>query len=99
MMRPMEGLKMKTDKQWRQEGDAQTLATAEQIRQDPSRLKGAQTAAQKLDDEARERANAMAKVANKKDPASQAAKTARTKRKPKGPATSVSDILKVTHTR
>ena len=93
---PSRGLSMpKTDKQYQQEYDAQTLAQAEQIREDPSRLKGAQSAALRLNAQAQKEAEAMSKVAAKKDPVSIVAKVV--KRSPAGPATSIEDILKVAH--
>lgn len=55
-----------SDKKWQAENDARTLAEAETIKQDPNRLKPAQDAAQKMVDQKRDEANAMAKVAGKK---------------------------------
>lgn len=93
---PVGGVSMaKSEKQYQQEYDAQTLAQAEQIREDPSRLKGAQGAAQRLNAQAQKEAEAMNKVATKKDPVSVVVKA--TKRTPKGPATTVDDLLKLTH--
>lgn len=54
------------DKQWQAQDDARTLAFAEAIKQDPGRLKSAQEAAQKMVEQKREEADAMAKVAGQK---------------------------------
>lgn len=56
----------KTEAEWQAEDDARTLAQAEVIKQDKARLEKAQSAAEKIAAEERERAKAMAKVAGKK---------------------------------
>lgn len=56
-----------TDAQWRAKWDAETLAKAELIKDDPDRLSKAQDAAAKLVKEEREEANVMARVAGKKE--------------------------------
>lgn len=54
------------DKRWRAEDDARTLATANVIQDDPTRLTAAKRAAIRIAKEEKERANAMRKVATKK---------------------------------
>lgn len=56
----------KTDKEWQAHDDAQTLARAEVIKNDKSRLASAQTAAAQIAKREREEANAMQKVAGPK---------------------------------
>lgn len=53
------------EKRWQQENDARTLAEAEQIKKDPARVKGAATAAQKMQKEHQQSANALKTIANK----------------------------------
>lgn len=59
------------EKRWRAESDARTLAEAETIKQDETRLTEAQTAAKRMADEEAERLKAMRKVAGSKAPSSQ----------------------------
>lgn len=72
------------DKEWQREMDANTLAEAEQIKNSPSRLKGAKQAAKKIAKEADARTKAMKTVAggpivnsNKKTPKTNASKKKR----------------------
>jgi hypothetical protein len=58
---------VKSDHDWESECDARTLAESEVIKKDASRLERAQNAAARLAEEAKEKANAMAKVADPKD--------------------------------
>lgn len=59
-----------TDKEWEAHYDAETLARAEAIKNDPARLAAAQKQAAKITAEKKEEAEAMAKVAGKqKQPA------------------------------
>lgn len=51
------------NKKWEQESDAHTLAEAEKIKGDKSRLSGAKTAAKRMANEQQKHADAMAKVA------------------------------------
>ncbi len=51
------------EKRWQAEDDARTLAAANVILQDKARIKKAQTAAERMAKEERERAAAMTKVA------------------------------------
>jgi hypothetical protein len=55
----------KSDTQWQKESDAHTLAEAERIKADPTRMKGAQTAAKKILTEKQKEVNQMAKIAGK----------------------------------
>lgn len=57
---------MKTEEQWRKEEDAHTLARAEEIKADRSRLAGAQQAAKAMLAEEQKRRESMAKVAGVK---------------------------------
>ncbi|MFH1932765.1 MAG: hypothetical protein ABIN18_14410 [Pseudomonadota bacterium] len=59
---------MPTDKQWEAENDARSLADAEAIQSDKSRLKKAKTAALRLAKEETEKTNALRKVAGLKAP-------------------------------
>lgn len=54
------------EKRWQAEDDARTLAAANVILQDPGRIKKAKTAAERMADEERERADALNKVATTK---------------------------------
>lgn len=56
----------KSNDDYQAEWDAQSLAEAEKIKGDPARLEKAQTAAVRLAEEEREKANAMRKVAGRK---------------------------------
>ena len=53
------------EKEWRAEGDAHTLMTAELLKNDPQRLKKAIAAAKKLAKREAEETSAMKKVANR----------------------------------
>lgn len=57
----------KTDKEWQAQYDAQTLAQAEEIKADETRLAAAQAQAKKMVENKREEAKAMAKVAGKRE--------------------------------
>ena len=59
---------MKSEKQWRSENDARTLAEAEKIKNDSSRLKNAQTAAKKMVKEQKEDLQSLSKVAQTNKP-------------------------------
>ena len=56
-------MKMKTEKQWMEEDDAETLARAEAIKSDPTRMKGAKAGAKRLQVEAAKRAKEAQKKA------------------------------------
>ena len=60
---PIEG--NKTDAQWQAEGDAHTLATANEILNDDKRRKAAQKAALKMAKHQAEHVNGLLKVAGK----------------------------------
>ena len=53
---------------WQRENDAHTLSEAERIRQDPERLKNAQTEAGRMADEKATDADALKKVSEGKRP-------------------------------
>ena len=53
------------EKEWRAQDDAHVLAAAQEIKNDPSRLKNAQTAASKMLAEQEKRTNALKSVAGK----------------------------------
>ena len=57
---------LKSEKQWRAEDDARTLAEAEAIKIDKSRLLMARKAAKKMATEANVKARAMSKIASSK---------------------------------
>ena len=57
----------KTEADWQAEDDAQTLARAEQIKEDKARLTAAQQAAKRLLKEEEERTRGMRKVARRKE--------------------------------
>ena len=61
-----EGVTPKTEKEWQARYDAETLARAEVIKQDKSRLEAAQKAASEMAEDERKEANALSKVAGKK---------------------------------
>jgi hypothetical protein len=54
-----------SDAEWQAKDDARTLAEAEEIKMDKERLERAKAAANKILEEKREEAKAMAKVARK----------------------------------
>ena len=54
----------KNEQEWRAESDANTLAEAKVIAQDAARLSAARSAAERLAEEQRAKANAMQKVAD-----------------------------------
>jgi hypothetical protein len=54
------------ERKWQAENDARTLAEAEQIKEDKTRLEAAQSAAKRMLEEEEERTRAMRKVARKK---------------------------------
>lgn len=54
------------ERRWRAESDARTLAEANVIKTDKSRLEAATTAAQRMAEQTREEAAAMSKVARQK---------------------------------
>lgn len=56
-------MRMKSQKQWQAESDAQTLASAEQIKASNTRLRAAKAAARKLATEQERQAKAIRKVA------------------------------------
>ena len=64
----------KEQKQWRAQDDAHTLAAAQQIAEDPARLKLAKTEAARMASDAAKRAQQLVTVA--KTPAAKAAKKA-----------------------
>jgi hypothetical protein len=53
------------EKQWQAQDDAHALARAEEIKNDPGRVKMAAAAAKKMQQESQQRADAMKKVAQK----------------------------------
>ena len=53
------------EKEWRAQDDAHVLAAAQEIKSDPSRLKNAQTAANKMVAEQEKRTNALKSIAGK----------------------------------
>ena len=55
----------KSDAEWQAHCDANTLAGAEEIKADPTRMKAAQTQAIKMAEDKEEEAKAMEKVAGK----------------------------------
>lgn len=59
---------MKSEKQWRSENDARTLAEAEKIKNDSLRLKNAQAAAKKMFEEQKEDLQSLSKVARANKP-------------------------------
>lgn len=71
----------KQEKEWRAQSDAHTLARAEEIRQEPQRLKAAQVEAAKTAQEYKKAAANAAKVAKDKGSA-RPAKKASVKRAP-----------------
>jgi hypothetical protein len=58
------GNKIKTNADWQKESDARTLAEAERIKSEPSRLKGAQAAAKRMLSEQQKEAQALSKIAS-----------------------------------
>lgn len=54
-----------SDKEWQAQYDAETLATAEEIKADEPRLKAAEAKAAKMAEDKQEQAKAMKKVAGK----------------------------------
>jgi len=56
----------KTEAQWRAEDDARTLARAEEIKADETRMNNAKEAAVKMVEREKEEIQAMAKVAGKR---------------------------------
>jgi len=54
----------KQEKEWRAKDDARTLATAEVVRNDPTRLSAAKVAAKQMAEDEKEEARAMTRVAN-----------------------------------
>ena len=54
----------KQEKEWRAQDDARTLATAEVVRNDPTRLSAAKVAARRMAEEEKDQAKAMTRVAN-----------------------------------
>jgi len=52
------------EKEWRGRDDAYTLATAEQIKADPTRMKAAATQAKKMAAEKAKELSSMSKIAN-----------------------------------
>ena len=54
-----------TEKQWQARDDAHTLARAEEIKADPTRMSNAQQAAKNMLEEQRKETQAIAKVARK----------------------------------
>lgn len=57
---------MKTEKQWQAESDARTLAEAERIKSESSRLKNAQTAAKRMVNDQQKELQSLSKVAQTK---------------------------------
>lgn len=53
---------LKTEQDWRKESDARTLAEAERIKNDPARMKGAQTAAKKMIEDQQKDLQSLLKV-------------------------------------
>ena len=51
------------DRKWQAENDVRTLTEAEEIKEAPSRLKAAKTAARRMVKKEREKVNAMSRVA------------------------------------
>jgi len=72
------------DKQWQKEYDARTLADAEEIRSNASRLKGAKQAAKSMAKETAAKAKAMEKIAQ--TPKAKVAPKAKAKVVPKAKA-------------
>ena len=70
------------DKKWRAEDDARTLAEAERIKVDKSRMDAASTAAKRMADEEAERTQALRKVAKKTTTIQKRSSTHRTIKKP-----------------
>jgi len=73
----------KTDAEWQAEEDARSLARAEEIKADESRLSKAQDAAKVMADEEAEKAKAMRKVAGRKKSEPDSNKEDNSKEKPK----------------
>lgn len=63
---PSKAAMSREEKRWREEEDARVLAEANVIRDDPTRMRGAAKAAERIATEERARADAMTKVAGKK---------------------------------
>ena len=66
------------ERRWRAEDDARTLAESEKIKNDPSRVKDAQAAAQRMLEEEKERLLGLQKVAGKKTTSSMARQQGKT---------------------
>ena len=54
---------IKSDAQWQKESDARTLAEAERIKSDPTRMKGATSAAKKMVTEQQKEVKHLEKIA------------------------------------
>ena len=54
---------IKSEKQWQKESDARTLAEAERIRSDKSRLSGAKQAAKQMAKESKQETDRLSKIA------------------------------------
>jgi len=73
-----------SDKKWRAQDDARTLATAEEIKMDSARLNLAQSAAKTMAEEEAKRAQAMRKIAGQKKGSTSSKKPAKKKSKGSG---------------
>jgi hypothetical protein len=78
-----------SDAEWQAKDDARTLAEAEEIKMDKERLERAKVAANKILEEKKEEAKAMAKVARKSSTKNGGGKRAspRNKKNQKAPST------------
>lgn len=63
-MAPTKAQMTKQEKEWRAQDDARTLATAEVVKNDPTRLTAAKVAAKRMAEEEKDSAIAMTRVAN-----------------------------------
>jgi len=70
------------EKKWRAQEDAHVLASANEIKNDPTRLKNAQTAANAMVEEQQKRTNALKSVAGRKTNAQKPAASKTPVRKP-----------------
>lgn len=84
-------------RKWREEEDARTLADANVIHDDPTRMREAARAAERIAKEERKRADAMTRVAGKKDDNSETGKDTkkRVKRRTASPGTKTSNNFNV----